>query len=100
MSHGNWKDMFKAVQQNNSELVTYYIQQGVDIEYQHPEYFTSALIESIRLGYNELTELLLQHGASTDIPEVYSGKTALDIAVELNNRKAIELIIRYKESKV
>ncbi len=95
MSHGNWKDMFKAVQDNNLELVAYYIQQGIDLDYQHPEYFTSALIESIRMGHHDIVELLLKNGASTHIPEVYSGKTASEIAAEMNSLKSLELINRY-----
>lgn len=92
MSHGDWKDMFKAVQNNDFELVHFYIKQGVDINYQHPEYFTTALIESIRLGFINITKLLLQNGADATIIEIYSNKSAKQIATELKNFKALELL--------
>ena len=47
---GDWKDLFKGVQQNDLDLVNYYIKNGVDVNYQHPEYMTSPLIESIRVS--------------------------------------------------
>jgi hypothetical protein len=31
MSHGNWKDMFKAFEENDFELLEFYIRQGIDI---------------------------------------------------------------------
>lgn len=92
MSHGNWKDMFRAVQQNDADLLEFYIRHGVDINYQHPEYFTSALAESIRLGHHAITKLLLERGASPGLQEVYSGKTPRQIAAELRNSVALELI--------
>jgi ankyrin repeat protein len=92
MSHGAWKDMFKAVQNNDFDLVEFYIKQGIDINYQHPEYFTTALIESIRLGFHNMTKLLLENGAQVDIKEIYSNKNAKQIAQELNNFEALELL--------
>jgi hypothetical protein len=64
MSHGDWKDMFLGVQNNDLELVQYYIRIGVDINYQHPEFMSSPLLESILYCRPELTTMLLQTGAS------------------------------------
>jgi uncharacterized protein len=95
MSHGNWKDMFKAVQENDVELIDFYIRQGIDLNYQHPEYMTSPLIESVRCNHLEITKLLLANGALPEIKEVYSNKSAVEIANDLGNNEAITIINQY-----
>jgi NADPH:quinone reductase-like Zn-dependent oxidoreductase len=92
MSHGDWKHMFRAIKDNDIELVRYYIKSGIDINYQHPEYMTNALCESIRLKNPDMINLLINHGASTDIKEMDSGKTPLQIAEDLQFNAAIKLI--------
>lgn len=92
MKQADWKCMFKAVQENDAELLRYYIHQGIDLDYQHPEYFTSALIESIKLDHKFMTQILLENGASPDICEVESGKTARQMAEEGNNAAVLRLI--------
>jgi uncharacterized protein len=95
MSHGNWKDLFAGIEKNDLELVKYHIKTGVDVNYQHPEFLTSPLIESIRLNHIEMMILLLENGASPDIKEVYSGKSPVLIANEIGNSRASELLNRY-----
>jgi len=95
MSHGNWKDMFKAVQENDVELIEFYIRQGIDLNYQHPEYMTSPLIESVRYNHLGITKLLLTNGALPEIKEVYSNKSAVEIANDLGNNEAITIINQY-----
>lgn len=97
MGHGEWKDMFKAVQTNDIELVDFYIRNGIDINYQHPEYMTSPLIESIRLNNIEMMLFLLKNGASPDIKEFYSNKDAISIAEELKNEKALKILNEYSK---
>jgi len=65
------------------------------LDYQHPEFMASALVESIRYGNLEITKLLLENGASPDIKEVMGGKTPLIVAKEKNNSAAIDLIESY-----
>ena len=50
MGHGDWKDMFRGVEINDFDFVRYYISKDIDLNYQHPEFLTSALIESISLN--------------------------------------------------
>ena len=97
MSHGDWKDMFLAVQKNDLELVLFYIRIGVDINYQHPEFMTSPLIESIRYSHTEITAMLLQNGASPTMPEVESNKSPQTIAHEIKNMVAIKILNQYLE---
>lgn len=96
MSHGDWKELFKAVQQNDQDLVLFYIRQGIDVNYQHPEFFTGSLFESIRLHHHGITQLLLEHGASIHEREVFSQQTPIQFAIEHNNREAIQLLEAYK----
>ena len=60
---GNWKEMFHAAEKGDLELVRYHLSTGIDPNYQHPEYTTGALLESIRKGQLEVAELLLEKGA-------------------------------------
>lgn len=99
MSHGDWKDMFRAVQNKDVELIMFYIRQGIDVNYQHPEFLTSPLIESIRLGYLDIAKLLLQNGALPILKEAESNKTPGQIAFELKNKEALQLINDFIEAK-
>ncbi len=92
---GNWKEMFHAAQDGDLELVGYHLRMGVDPNYQHPEYFTSALIESIRLGRLPVTRFLLDHGADPSIPEGFSTDTPLRIARTVDNPAAVRLLEWY-----
>ncbi|MFN0202134.1 MAG: zinc-binding dehydrogenase [Bacteroidia bacterium] len=100
MKQADWKEMFKAVQENDADLLLFYIQQGIDLDYQHPEYFTSALIESVRLRHSFITKTLLENGASPEICEVESGKTAGQIARELNNTEAMNLLAAFSSTNL
>lgn len=95
MSHGDWKDLFKAVQDNNIDLVKLHISIGTDINYQHPKFFTNAFFESIRLKHHAITKLLIENGADLNLKEAYSGKNAIQIAKEFENQVALEVILFY-----
>ncbi len=92
MSHGDWKDMFRGVQNNDTELVGYYIRKGIDINYQHPEFMTNPLFESIRCGHVEMTALLLENGASPEVKEMHSDKIPLSVAKEIGKQEILDLI--------
>lgn len=95
MSGGNWKDMFKGVQDADYGLVEYYLKMGVDPNYQHPEFLAAALVESIRFNHLEIAKLLLDYGANPNIKEAWGGETPLSVAQDKKNPKAIELINGY-----
>lgn len=92
MSGGNWKAMFKGVQDGDYTLVEYYLKLGVDPNYQHPEFLAAALVESIRFNQLEIAKLLLNYGANPNIKEAWAGETPLSVAQVKKNKKAIELI--------
>lgn len=95
MGHGDWKDMFRGVQNNDLELVKYYIRMGIDLNYQHPEFLTSPLIEAIRDKNLAMMTLLLENGALADVCEVASEKSPIDIAKVLANQVIIEKLNSY-----
>lgn len=96
---GDWKDMFLGVQKNDFELVRYHIRMGIDLNYQHPEFLTSALIESIRLQHWEMMKYLLDNGALPDVREVESYKLPLEIATLLSYEKACKILQQYLKDK-
>lgn len=95
MAGGDWKDMFLGVQKNDFELVRYHILMGIDLNYQHPEFLTSALIESIRLKHWEMMKYLLDNGAKPDIREAESCLLPLEIAKLLGDGKACKILQEY-----
>lgn len=92
---GNWKEMFHASEKGDLDLVGYHLKMGVDPNYQHPEYATSALLESIRKGQLEVAELLLENGAKPAIVKDFSKETPMSIAVTQANKAAIYLLNTY-----
>jgi uncharacterized protein len=74
MSHGDWKAMMEGVVRNDLELVHAYIRSGIDINFQHPEFLTSALMEAIRCGHYDMLKLLLVHGADPNQPDTFTGE--------------------------
>lgn len=95
MSGGDWKDMFKAAQDGNIDLVEYYLKTGIDPNYQHPEFMASMLIESIRFNHLNISKLLLEKGADPKIIEDMEGDTPLSVAQSKKNQAAIDLINSY-----
>lgn len=97
MSGGDWKAMFKAIQEGDFELVNYYLRMGIDPNYQHPEFMALPLAESIRYNNIEITELLLSNGAKPLIREMESGITPFESAKRIKNQKIIDLLNKYIE---
>ena len=92
MSGGDWKAMFKGIQDNDVELVKYYLKIGVDPNYQHPEYLALPLSEAIRYNQSEIIKLLLSFGANPIIVEIESKMTSLELAKKMKNQLIINLI--------
>ncbi|MCH2045936.1 MAG: ankyrin repeat domain-containing protein [Saprospiraceae bacterium] len=99
MSGGDWKAMFKGIQEGDFELVKYYLRTGIDPNYQHPEFMASPLIESIRYNHLDITALLLENGADPKIEEYMGKDTPMVTAKRLKNRKAIKLLNQYLDKK-
>ena len=92
---GDWKEMFLGVETNDFDLVRYHISNKIDLNYQHPEFLTSALIESINRNHLEMMIYLLENGALPDIKEAFSNKSPMTIAKELKNKEAVKVLNQY-----
>lgn len=63
MEHGNWKSMYEAACAGDRELVEYYVRSGVDVDYIHPEFMSTALVSCILAGQQDIALYLLDQGA-------------------------------------
>ncbi len=92
MAGEDWKAMFKAIQDNDFALVEYYLNSGIDPNYQHPEYLALPLAESIRYDHIEIAKLLLDHGANPSIIETETSASSIEIATKFNKPMMIALM--------
>ena len=95
MAAGDWKDLLKAIQEDNLELVKYHIDMGVDINYQHPEFLVTPLIEAAELGKVDIVEYLLEKGADPNIKAGFSADTALSVAKAKKHTSIIAILKKY-----
>ncbi|MFA7265870.1 MAG: ankyrin repeat domain-containing protein [Candidatus Nanopelagicales bacterium] len=63
MEHGNWKSMYEAACAGDLELVRYYVESGVDVNYVHPEFMSTALVSCILADQAEVAIYLLDNSA-------------------------------------
>lgn len=98
MSAGDWKDLLRASQEGDLGLVEYYIKMGIDPNYQHPEFLTAPLFESIRFGHLDITEFLLKNGADPNLKEGFGTDTPLSVAKSVQNKAAIQLLKQHQMS--
>jgi uncharacterized protein len=80
MSGGDWKDMFLAACEGDVELVRYHVENGVDVDYAHPEFQSTALVGSILAGHSGVAHLLLDHGADPLLESRLEGQTPVQAA--------------------
>jgi uncharacterized protein len=80
MSGGDWKDMFLAACEGDVDLVRYHVENGVDVDYAHPEFRSTALVGSILAGHEEVAHLLLDHGADPLLESELDGLTPAQAA--------------------
>ena len=95
MSAGDWKDMLLAVQNGRIEIVKYHIENGVNPNYEHPELFTTALIESIFHEEVEIAKYLLENGADPKLESGFSKESPLNMSKRVKNRALVKLIKSY-----
>lgn len=63
MSAGDWKRFYQAVCEGDLRLVQHYVDAGIDVNYAHPEFFSTPLVAAIRHQQEQVALLIFQHGA-------------------------------------
>lgn len=91
MSGGDWKEMLVAVQMGDIDLVKYYVREGIDVNYEHPELMMTALIESVQFDQLEIARLLIEHGADPEQNAWLSKDNPLAIAKQQQKEAFIQL---------
>lgn len=69
------------------------IEQGMDLDNTYDKEWSFLIFASI-LDYTDMLELLLQHGANPNIPNIRK-ETPLSVAKKHNNIKGMDLLIQY-----
>ena len=98
MAAGDWKEMLYACQVGDMDLLQYYLDKGVNPNYQHPEFLTTPLITSIEHGHEALTKLLLEKGADPKLKAGFSEDSPMKVAKRSKNKAAISLLKPYYKS--
>jgi ankyrin repeat protein len=80
MSAGDWKDFYKAACEGDLDLVAHYADEGIDLDYAHPEFFSTALVGAIRAGQVQAALLLLERGANPSLLSEIDGMTPIEAA--------------------
>ena len=90
MSAGDWKDLYKAVDEGNFDLVEFHVKSNVNLNYQHPEILMTVLVTAIKNGHTEIALYLLQNGADPKLESYYDQLTPLQAAVRYKNSQVLE----------
>ena len=99
MSGGDWKEMLVAVQEGNTALVRYHLEQGVDPNYEHPELMTTALIECVNFNRYEIAKMLLDRGADPRQNAWMSSDNPLKVAKSQRKKEMVSLMQSYLPKK-
>ena len=83
MSGGNWKEFYLAARDGDFELVRYHVQIGVDVNYAHPEFQSTALVAAILAGKRAVAQYLLDNGADPDLMSDMDGETPREAAARV-----------------
>lgn len=97
MAAGDWKEMLKAAQEGDLNLVKYHIDRGVNPNYQHPELLTTPLIVSIEHHQIEVATFLLENGADPNLRAGFSTDSPLSIAKKNNCKELVKIIKSYQK---
>lgn len=93
MSAGNWKEMFKAAEEGDLDLVEYHVEQGVDVNYVHPEILGTALVACILAKNEDVALYLLDHGADPNLVSDFEGLTPLQAARQAGLKPVVEKLL-------
>lgn len=90
MSHGDYKAFFAAACAGNLALVEHHLDQGIDVDFIHPELQSTALVGAIEEGRADVALLLLDRGADPALRSPLEGVTPLQAAHEAGLTTVVE----------
>ena len=90
MSGGDWKDLYKGVEEGDYSLVHFHIKNGIDLNYQHPEILMLPLVVAIKNHHTDMALLLLQNGADPLLESYYDNMNAVEAAIKYKNNIVLE----------
>jgi hypothetical protein len=64
--------------------VAHYVDEGIDLDYAHPEFFSTALVGAIRAGQEKAALYLLERGANPTLLSEIDGMTPIEAARAAN----------------
>lgn len=90
MSGGDWKELFKAVDEGNMSLVQHHTKNGIDLNYQHPEILMTVLVTAIKNGHTDVAIYLLENGADPKLESYFDQLTPLTAAFKYKNKEVLK----------
>ncbi len=89
---GDWKRMIRGVQEGDYNLVLHYIKEGVDVNHEHPEVVTTALIESVLHSDFAIAQLLIKHGADPHLKGGFENHSPITVARQRKDKKMLSIL--------
>lgn len=99
MDSGDWKDFLVAASQGDLPKVQYYLQSGMDPNFQHVEIGSTALIEAAGNGQLEVVKQLIAVGADPLIVADFGGYTAVQLAKNNGQSEVFEYLKQFTKRK-
>ena len=85
MSAGDWKELYQATEDGNLNLIQLHVENGVNVNYQHPEILMTVLVTAIRRGHTNIAIYLLENGADPKLESYFDQLTPLTAAIKYKN---------------
>jgi len=95
---GDWKELVQAATEGDLSLIKYHLNNGIDPNFQHPEFMTTPLLEAVKLNQKESVEVLLRyHPTNRADPTVagdWEGTTPIEEAVNGKFHDVVDVLLR------
>ena len=93
MAHGDWKDLMRAIEEGDLEMVRFHLRNGIDCTFQHPEYLTSPLFEAIRAKRLDIVKVLFKEGnADARQLEELTGNASWEECLEKEQHEILDFL--------
>lgn len=99
MAAGDWKDLYSGCIKGDYDLVSYYLEEGIDPNYQHPEVLVTPIIEACRNGHLDIVKLLLAYEADPLIKSEIEGIDAVQAAQQAGQQQILALLPAIKKKR-